>query len=933
MDHIPTVHPSGAPPRRVRPRAQLRSETVPTTPSKKRHWTSTLASDGPQATSAPEMRTGYRTSNATPRSHQSNIATSKLSEGRSSLDPQIQRQLTNKIIEVETDAFLKAVLYKGAATRKKADEDRADKCLRNLGPLHERSAQRPIIHPSTGPYSLPPISEVPTYENGFPQLLLRKARREEDVYPLLVSLLNYVRCFFCNDIKDVDAHWSSAQEPTIPTATQDAGPPLSRVFRDTHAEPRSYSRNKHGQGELKPDICLLIEPAGKRKTTTTCENTLKPTEVENTSTRKAHWQDVTVVVEVKKRGFDMKTLVQVANYARAMMVEQKDRNFVFTVLITGDECRVFRWDAVGAQVTEAINFHQNPKLFLQVMGRLATMTPSELGYDTHFSNAGRVLSTETIKTHLTIHRTEPRQYFTHDPAPLTPPDCPEALPPLILELEKLQFESKGLLFGRATRVWKAVSVEPPGVHYIVKQNWADDSRPNEGFFHTLTTGVAAVPNLETMEECEFTSFFRARDGVKGVLPLVAVNRVEKLALKRQPLFGGGTSRTDDHASTDVHDAGVSAESECMSDDDMDGDAASDEDDGADGNTGVGGEEDVGDNEDVADQKGASQVKGDENANGASRPSLERVLVRFVFEGEGRPLSHAKDSIELLQATVQWIKGLMDLNGVGIVHRDISYGNLLLPSPKEGEPPQARIIDLGLSHLMKDIKQSAGNEPHHSSGPHHPFEPDHPSDPDHAPDSGRSSELEQSSEPDHSSPNPNSPAVGSSQPHHPLTGTLPFVAHELLQDPPINHHALHHDVESVFWVLLYVCARADGASRRFRENLLTLFDPNITAVKHTKGNCLNDPAQLKNIGGKFKDLEGFVTGFTQTWRDCAGNRTEMPSKVLALAQSQLSLLELRRTQLEEAEAAKAAKAKSKRSHPGSSKAKKAKKAKQETPSGR
>ncbi|KAG8928179.1 hypothetical protein FRC01_006355 [Tulasnella sp. 417] len=881
-----------------------------------------------------------------PRSHQSSITTNtnKLSDGRTRLDRQIQHQLTNKVVEVETDAFLKAVLYKGDATRKKADEDRAAECLLNLGPLDERSSQRPIIHPSTGPYSLPTISEVPTYKNGFPKLLLRQAHREEDVYTPLVSLLNYVRCFFCNDIEDVDAHWSSAQEPTIPTATQDAGPPLSRVFRDTHAEGRSFSRNKYEQGELKPDICLLIEPAGKpgvsegehgtsegepkeskgktkrpkaeHKTTTTGENILEPTEVENTSTPKPHWRDVTVVVEVKKKGFDMKTLVQVAHYARAMMVEQKDRNFVFTVLITGDEFRVFHWDVVGAQITKGINFHQNPNLFLQVMGRLATMTPSELGYDTHFSNAGRVLSTETIKTYLTIHPTEPRQFFTYDPAPLTPPDCPKALPPLIMELKKLQFESNGLLFGRATRVWKAVSVERPEVHYIVKQNRADDSRPNQGFFHTLTTGVAAVPNLKTMEECEFTSFFRARDGVKGVLSLVAPERVENLAHKRQALFVGGTSRTDEHASTDVHDAGVSAGSECMSVDDMDGD---DEDDGADGGAGVGG-----DNEDVADQKGASQVKegasqvkGDENANGADRPPLERVLVRFVFEGEGRPLSHAKDSIELLQATVQWIKGLMDLNGVGIVHRDISYGNLLLPSPKEGELPHARIIDLGLSHLMRDIKQSAGNEPHHSSGPRHPFEPD---DPDHAPDSGRSSE------PDHSSPNRNSPAVGSSQPHphHPITGTLPFMAHELLQDPAINH-ALHHDVESVFWVLLYVCASAEGASVQFREDLMTLFDSNIPTVKLTKSSFLNDPAQLKNIGGKFKDLEGFVTGFTQTWRDCAENRTEMPSKVLALAQSQLSQLESSRTE--------ASKAKSKRSHTGPSKPKKPKKPKKEPPSGR
>lgn len=100
------------------------------------------------------------------------------------------------------------------------------------------------------------------------------------------------------------------------TATQDAGPPLSRVFRDTHDEPRSFSRNDYGPGGLKPDICLLIEPTGKpgvsegkpgtskgkpkesegkpkgskgkRKTTMTYENVPKPTEVKKKSKHQPH---------------------------------------------------------------------------------------------------------------------------------------------------------------------------------------------------------------------------------------------------------------------------------------------------------------------------------------------------------------------------------------------------------------------------------------------------------------------------------------------------------------------------------------------------------------------------------------------------------------------------------------------------------------------
>ncbi|KAG9046086.1 hypothetical protein FS837_005118 [Tulasnella sp. UAMH 9824] len=610
---------SAAPPLPGRRTAQQRSE-APTTPSMNRRSSNTVVPNGLRATSAPEMRTGYRISNTTPHSS-SNIATSSVSEGKLSLDQRIQHQLTDSVVVVETNAFVEAVLYKGAATRKTADEVLAGECLRTLGPLDEQ----PTI--PTGRYSLPPTSEVPTYKDGcFTSLRLRTAKQEEDVYPPLVRLLNYVRCFFCNDVEDVDAPWSSAQEPTILTPTEDAGPPLSRVFRDTHDESRG----------LKPDICLLVEPTskpevsqgapgtskgepkksegetkgpkGKRKTTATRENIPKPTEAEKKSKPKPHWKDVRVVIEVKKKGFEMKTLVQVAQYARSMMLEQEDRNFVLIVLMTGDECRVFHWDAVGAQVTKPFNIHKNPKLFLQVMGRLATMTPSELGYDTHFSNAGRVLSTETITTHLTIRPTAPRYYLTHDVKFLTAPVCPEDLPPFILELKTMQFESKCPLFGRWTR-WR----DKPGLtEFTIWSNKTGQmiADPTKGFLHTLAADVAAVPKLQTMEECAFTSSFRGRFNGKadhGILSLVKAERMAKYALKRECLFGSGPSRSD--------------EGGCMSVDDTDGDAASDGDEGADG--------DAGDNEDVADQKGSSP---------------------------GRPPKVAENSIELLQATVQWIQG-------------------------------------------------------------------------------------------------------------------------------------------------------------------------------------------------------------------------------------------------------------------------------------
>ncbi|KAG8909157.1 hypothetical protein FRC01_007100 [Tulasnella sp. 417] len=706
----------------------------------------------------------------------------------------------NKIVQVKTGAFVLAVLYNGAKPKMKEDAKHAAKCLDSLKP-----EQRPTI----------PLSDVPNYDEktGFDGLKPKPSRAEHEMYVSYVSLLNHVGWFFRNSTKDVDGAWLAAQPPTAGTASQNAGPPLQRVFRDTHNNPRSFSRYKEGLAGLKPDLCLLIEPKESEgepleSEGEPVESEDEPVEPEDESMESedetedesedesmdetedesedeyvdseseavesegepevpAHWKDVLVPFELKKRkNMDVATLAQVSQYAQSLMLEQYDRNFVFTVLISGTQCRVFHWDVAGAQVMVPFDIHKKPKLFLQVMGRLATMTPSELGYDIHFSNAGRVLSSQAdIKTHLTIHPSIPRPFLNHaDKSPTT--ECSNKKT-LILELKEMQFEAKGPLFTRATRVWRAVATNDPQATYIVKQNWADDRRPNEGFFHHVARNVNEVPKLVSMEEREFTSSFRARFDSNLTLPI---------------------SKADD-------------------------------------------------------------------TKGANEKPLERVLLRFVFDREGRSLSKATDSAELLQATVQWIDGLIALDNCGIIHRDISHGNLLLPFTSDGRGTgQASIIDLGLSHFKdnaKTIKEFAPGE-------------------------------------DYSARTFDQAVLGSfqPQPHRHLTGTLPFVAYELLKsfhNSAQCQHGLHHDVESVFWVLLYVCLKGRGTKMdtKFADMLRDLTSSDVNTVKNQKLTCLLEEDIFKGIGGTFGDLEGFLGGFAAIHLDY-GKQPVFASEVRNLA---------------------------------------------------
>ncbi|KIO16421.1 hypothetical protein M407DRAFT_246984 [Tulasnella calospora MUT 4182] len=350
----------------------------------------------------------------------------------------------------------------------------------------------------------------------------------------------------------------------------------------------------------------------------------------------------------------------------------------------------------------------------------------------------------------------------------------------------MQFESKGLLFNRATRVWTARVADDPPEHeqrpsgnttYIVKQNWADDKRSNEGFFHQVARDIEAVPRFASMEVCEFTSSFRARfrrSKVPEVLPLV-------------------------------------------------------------------------------------KAPEDMGANGAGRHSFQRVLLRFVFEGQGRPLSEVNDSTELLRATVQWINGLIQLDEKGIIHRDISYGNLLLPVRSGEGRQQASIIDFGLSHLKdaaKAIKEFAPSE----EGEDYPAVLDSP------------------------------------QPHHHVTGTMPFVAHELLYavwKSRACEHTLYHDVESVFWVLLYVCLKEHGEPMHdsWKDLLLSLTSSAVNDVVAEKHQALTMPGFYSGIGGKFGNLEGFLSGYSGIYQAREGESAQITAvKVRDLASEELRKIE-------------------------------------------
>ncbi|KAG8940069.1 hypothetical protein FRC00_013268, partial [Tulasnella sp. 408] len=110
----------------------------------------------------------------------------------------------------------------------------------------------------------------------------------------------------------------------------------------------------------------------------------------------------------------------------------------------------------------------------------------------------------------------------------------------------------------------------------------------------------------------------------------------------------------------------------------------------------------------------------------------------------------------------------------------------------------------------------------------------------------------------------------------LQGTLPFIAIELIRQlsRPSNttpiEHTLQHDIESVFWVLFYLChVTADlKPTDPMTTRLRGLTSPDIGFVASMKSDILGmDRDAITDIAGPFYMLRDFLKAFADHWFAC------------------------------------------------------------------
>ncbi|EPQ56808.1 hypothetical protein GLOTRDRAFT_127209 [Gloeophyllum trabeum ATCC 11539] len=130
---------------------------------------------------------------------------------------------------------------------------------------------------------------------------------------------------------------------------------------------------------------------------------------------------------------------------------------------------------------------------------------------------------------------------------------------------------------------------------------------------------------------------------------------------------------------------------------------------------------------------------------------ERIHYRCVLESVGIPLSQFSSTRQLVEAVRDAVKGLRDMSKRGILHRDISVNNIMISARPDAEYGAVGfIIDPEYATFLDDASST--------------------------------SDLRR------------------------ITGTIQFISIALQRQVEGLHHHSWHDLESVYWVTLYVVVR-------------------------------------------------------------------------------------------------------------------------------
>lgn len=98
--------------------------------------------------------------------------------------------------------------------------------------------------------------------------------------------------------------------------------------------------------------------------------------------------------------------------------------------------------------------------------------------------------------------------------------------------------------------------------------------------------------------------------------------------------------------------------------------------------------------------------------------------------------------------------------------------------------------------------------------------------------------------------------------------MPFISHQILNAniacSPLSH-TFYHDLESIFWVLVYLVLLHEDSTLA-KSRLAGLLSTKVNEVWGTKTGIISDALGSIGFSGRFKDLAGFLSTFADACWD-------------------------------------------------------------------
>ncbi|KZT69928.1 hypothetical protein DAEQUDRAFT_689871 [Daedalea quercina L-15889] len=494
------------------------------------------------------------------------------------------------------------------------------------------------------------------------------------------------------------------------------------------------------------------------------------------------WRNVALVFEAKPCDTDdpmqiyseesEATLIQLAKSARNIMLAQ-GRLYAFVIGIYGHQARIFRFDRSGAVCSPLFDYITKPHILHKFLW--CFLHPQTEGCVVLGDDPTSIMSTHEDRAMVQNLAKE------YDPSYTFTAENRKAVRRFVVTNEagrevhylayKLIFVNPRL-FSRGTTIWEAFELSDDdretgqrgvtGKRVIIKEAWRQFVRPSEiGFYRAIQEAAQEAEESAALNPLRIAEIEYGDD----------LGMRETLALQRGAQGTATTEGGDESGDHSVNPS--SALEDCFRDF-------------------------------PALQVPYSRVLGHRTVTASCRDRNEhneRGQMRLVMKTVGTPITDFQSTYEMVTVLRDAIEGHRQAYLAGIVHRDISQGNVMILRTKDGVV--GFIHDFDYAFSWKWFLRSQGKPETLKSWEAHVSQPS----------TRTEMSLEQINEAimkglggkEVDRTNSGSTAADPKNDAKQRTGTLHFMAVDVLDPTGIKHEA-RHDLESFFWLLVWIVLR-------------------------------------------------------------------------------------------------------------------------------